>query len=115
MKLLFNSRLMRVNLGIWDKLTRVVIFLLFIAGLLGVAVWYLPLIERNERMRKEILRLDDQVQKQEELSKYLKASIDTLRHDPKAVERLARERLGYAKPGEIVIRFEAPATNSVLH
>src|SRR5687768_2212638 len=25
-----------VNLGIWDKLTRVVIFLLFIAGLLGV-------------------------------------------------------------------------------
>ena len=106
---------MHVNLGIWDKLTRVVIFLLFIAGLLGVAVWYLPLIERNERMRKEILRLDDQVQKQEELSKYLRASIETLRRDPKAVERLARERLGYAKPGEIIIRFEAPMTNSVSH
>jgi cell division protein FtsB len=28
------------------------------------------------------------------------------------VERLARERLGYAKPGETVIRFEAPQTNS---
>jgi cell division protein FtsB len=104
---------MHVNLGIWDKLTRVVIFLLFIAGLLGVAVWYLPLIERNERMRKEILRLDAQVQKQEELSKHLKASIETLRYDPKAVERLAREKLGYAKPGETVIRFDTPQTNSV--
>jgi cell division protein FtsB len=115
MKLLLNFRPMHVNLGIWDKLTRVVIFLLFIAGLLGVAVWYLPLIQRNERMRKEILRLDGQVQKQEELSKHLRASIDTLRHDSKAVERLAREKLGYARPGETVIRFEAPNTNSVWH
>jgi cell division protein FtsB len=26
--------------------------------------------------------------------------------DPKAVERLAREKLGFAKAGETVIRFE---------
>ena len=106
---------MHVNLGIWDKLTRVVIFLLFIAGLLGVAVWYFPLIKRNERMRKEILRLDAQVQKQEELSKHLRASLEALHHDPKAVERLAREKLGYAKPGEVVIRFETPQANSAWH
>src|SRR5215467_5130997 len=106
---------MHVNLGIWDKLTRVVIFLLFIAGLLGVAVWYLPLIQRNERMRKEILRLDGQVQKQEELSKHLRASIDALHRDPMAIERLAREKMGYAKPGDSVIRFDTPTTNSAWH
>ena len=39
---------MKVDLGIWDKLTRLVIFLLFVAGVLGVAVWYLPLIRQNE-------------------------------------------------------------------
>jgi cell division protein FtsB len=103
---------MNVDLGIWDKLTRVVIFLLFVAGVLGVAVWYLPLIKQNERMRKEILRLDSQIQKEEANGKQLKNSIDALRNDPKAVERLARERLGYAKPGETVIRFdEPPVTN----
>ncbi len=102
---------MNVAISIWDKLTRVVIFLLFLAGLLGVAVWYLPLIRYNERLRKEILRLDGQIQKEEEAGKQLRVSIDALRHDSKAVERLARERLGYAKPGEIVIRFEPPATN----
>jgi cell division protein FtsB len=104
---------MNVDLGIWAKLTRVVIFLLFLAGILGVAVWYLPLIERNQNTRKEILRLDKEIQRGEEHKRQLRAAIDSLQRDPKAVERLARERLGYAKPGETVIRFETPSTNSV--
>ena len=44
--------MVNVDLGIWSKLTRVVIFLLLAAGLLGVALWYFPLIKQNERMRK---------------------------------------------------------------
>jgi cell division protein FtsB len=103
---------MKVNLGIWDKLTPVVIFLVVVAGILLVAVWYLPLIKENERYRKDILRLDNLVQKEEETVKRLRASINTLRYDPKAVERLARETLHYAKPGETVIRFEESRTNS---
>jgi cell division protein FtsB len=102
---------MNVDLSIWDKLTRVVIFLLFVAGLLVVAVWYLPLIKQNERMRKEVLRLDNRYEKEKEVNRQLRTSIDALLYDPKAVERLARERLGYAKPGETVIRFEEAATN----
>ena len=102
---------MNVDLGIWSKLTRVVIFLLLAAGLLGVALWYFPLIKQNERMRKEVLRLDAQLQKEEEAGKQVKTSIDSLRNDPKAVDRLAREKLGYAKPGEMLIRFEETVTN----
>jgi cell division protein FtsB len=102
---------MNVDLGIWAKLTRVVVFLLLLAGVLGVAVWYLPLIRQNERMRREVLRLQEQKQKEEETQKQYKASIDALRYDSKAIERLARERLGYAKPDEKVIIFESPATN----
>ena len=64
---------MNVNLGIWDKLTRVVIFLLFLAGLLGVFFWYLPLIEQNQRYRKHILSLDLKIQEQERLARQLKA------------------------------------------
>jgi len=103
---------MNVDLGIWDKLTRAVIFLLFLAFLLAVAIWYLPLIKTNERYRKEILRLDTQLDKEKAADKQLRTAIESLNRDPKAVERLVRERLGYAKPGETVIRFEAPATNT---
>lgn len=103
---------MKVDLGIWSKLTRAVIFLLLLAGLLGLGLWYYPLIQHNERMRKEILRLEDQIQKEEGKAKQLKSAIDALSHDPKTVERLARETLNYAKPGETVIHFEEAATNA---
>jgi cell division protein FtsB len=102
---------MKVDLGIWGKLTRVVVFLLVIAGLIVVALWYTPLIQHNERLGRERLRLDAQIKQEEETAKRLRASLDAVQHDPKTVERLAREKLGYAKAGETVIRFEEPATN----
>jgi cell division protein FtsB len=103
-----------VDLGIWARLTRLVVFLLCVAGLLGVAVWYFPLIKQNERFRKVVLQLDTQIAKAEENNRQLKTSVEALLRDPKAVERLARERLGYAKPGETVIRFEEARPNNSL-
>ncbi len=98
----------RVDLGIWDKLTKAVVFLLIIAALLAVAVWYLPLIKQNERMRAEILRLEEEVTTEEKVAIRRKVAIEALRNDPETVERYAREKLGLAKPGETVIRFEKP-------
>jgi cell division protein FtsB len=103
---------MKVDLGIWAKLTRVVIFLLLLAGFIVVALWYTPVINHNERLRKEKLRLDTQIQQEEENARRLRVSLDAVQHDPKTVERLAREKLGYAKAGETVIRFEEPVTNN---
>ena len=103
---------MNVDLGIWSKLTKVVVGLVVLAILLLMGMCYLPLIQQNERMRREILRLDVQLQKEEAKSKQLKAEIDALRNDPKTVERLMREKLGYAKPDETVVRFEPSATNA---
>jgi hypothetical protein len=85
---------MSVDLGIWGKLTRGVIILILLAGVLGVALWYAPLIRHNERMRKVILRLDSRIQQEEATAKQLKTSIDAITRDPKTAERLVRERLG---------------------
>ena len=104
---------MNVDLGIWSKLTKMVAWLLLLAGLLLVGVWYLPLIQQNERMQRENLRLEGELQTEKEKSKQLQADIDALRNDPKTVERLTREKLGYARPGETVVRFEQPVTNSL--
>jgi cell division protein FtsB len=106
------TRAVNVDLGIWSKLSRVVVFLLCIAGLLGLALWYLPLIQENERFRKVVLQLDTQIAKAEENNRQLKISIESLRRDPKAVERLARERLGYAKPGETMIHFDETSASN---
>ena len=100
-----------VNLGIWSKLTKAAVGLVVIAFLLLVGMCYLPLIQQNQRMRGDILRLQDELQKEQAKADDLQTQISALQNDPGTVERLAREKLGYAKPGETVIHFE-PATNS---
>ena len=97
---------MNVNLGIWDKLSKLMVFLLFVAGVTAVFFWYLPLIQKNQRYRREIIALDGRVEEQEKISKQLKTSIDSLQNDPKTVERIAREKLSLARTNEMVVRFE---------
>jgi cell division protein FtsB len=98
----------QVDLGIWQRLTHLVIALIVLACLLGVFFWYLPVFQHNERLREQILVLEKQVLIEEQKQKILQAAIHHLREDPKTVERLAREKLGYAKPGETIIFFEPP-------
>jgi cell division protein FtsB len=101
-----------VNLGIWSTLTKLVVALVVIAILLLIGMCYLPLIQQNQRMRAENLRLEKELQKESDKSKELQTEIDALLNDPKTVERLTREKLGYAKPDETVVRFESAATNA---
>jgi len=100
-----------VNLGIWSKLTKAAVALVVVAFLMLVGMYYLPLIQQNQRMRADILRLQNELQKEQAKANELQAQINALQNDPNTIERLAREKLGYAKPGETVIHFE-PATNS---
>ena len=100
---------MNVNLGILDQLTKVAVFLIFVAGLIGVFYWYRPLLQQSQRYRREIISLDAKIAYEERLAKQTRASIDSLQNDPKAIERLAREKLSLAKTNEMVVRFEQPA------
>ena len=106
---------MNVDLGIWNKLTQAVVVLVAIAILLLIGWSYLPVIQKNERMRRELDRLEAEQKKQEDQYQQLHAQIDALRNDPKTVERLVREKLGYAKPDEMVIRFDPSTTNLPTH
>ena len=96
---------MNVNTSIWDKLTHAAAFLSVITALVWVGVLYFPLMHQNEVMRQQIGRLDKQIQDEEVASRRLRLEIDSLKTDPKTVERLAREQLGLALPDETVVRF----------
>ena len=106
---------MKVDLGIWSKLSQAVLVLVALAVLVFIILAYQKPIQQNERMRREILRLDTELQKQDAISKQLRADIDALRNDPATVTRLAREKLGYAKADETVVRFETNSVSSSNH
>jgi cell division protein FtsB len=103
-----------VDHGIWSKLTKIVVGLIVLAVLLLIGMCYLPLIQEKTRMNAQIFKLEQQLETESNQLNQLQSQIDALRNDPKTVERLAREKLGYAKPDETVIRFE-PATNAASH
>ena len=103
---------MNGGVSIWDKLTRIVQILLLLAAACIVFLWYLPVVQENERMRKQILDLQEKVAKEEKTARDLDAALKALQ-DPRTVERLAREKLSYAKPGEEVIHFDPPAINPI--
>lgn len=99
----------KVDIGIWSWLTQAVVALIAIAALLLIGMAYLPQIQKNERMRRELERLDTEVRAQKQISDQLALELNALRNDPKTVARLAREKLGYALPDETVVRFETNA------
>jgi cell division protein FtsB len=101
-----------VDHGIWSKLTKLVVGLIVLAVLLLIGMCYLPVIQENARMRAQILKLDQQLQAEQQKSQQLQAQINALRNDPKTVERLAREKLGYARPDEVVVRFDETTSNA---
>src|ERR1017187_3935436 len=98
-----------MNLGesIWDKLTRLVLGLVVAAVILGLALWYQPVINTNRGMRARKLELEQRIAAETETARKLEAALHAMQ-DPKTVERLARERLSYAKAGEDEILFEPP-------
>ncbi len=92
--------------GIWNLLTWVAMGLfLLAASVVVVSLWYMPVIQKNEGMRQEIIALKEKIAREREVARQLGESINALQTDPEAVERQAREALGYAGPDESVVRI----------
>jgi cell division protein FtsB len=58
-------------------------------------------------LRTQKLELERKIAVETEAARKLEAALRAMQ-DPKTVERLARERLSYARPGEDVILFQPP-------
>jgi cell division protein DivIC len=85
--------------------------LLFFCGLLLAAgLFFFVLFGKTYREYTNVKSREiDYQQKLAEMEVQLKEKEETLyrlRNDPAFVERMIRQRLGYAKPGELVFRFE---------
>jgi cell division protein FtsB len=61
----------------------------------GLSVWQKQRVE-DEQLRKEIQELDQE-------NTRLRTRIEQLKSDPEAIEHEAREKLHYAKPGEVIV------------
>jgi cell division protein FtsB len=60
------------------------------------------------RMRQTQHQLQEEIQQLSDENKKIEGEIHALRSDPTRIERLARERLGLVRPGEVVYQFQVP-------
>ena len=76
-----------------------------INGKHGLSVWQQKRVE-DKQLRKEI----DSLQQE---NARLRQRVEKLKTDPHAIEREAREKLHYAKPGEVIYTLPVPSPSQV--
>ena len=60
------------------------------------------------RTQKEIEQIREQIGKMNDQNKSLAEQVNSLKSDPKSIERIAREEMGLARPGEMIFKLPDP-------
>ena len=86
-----------------------------LVGLLAVSVvlaLFYPAWKRGQRLKEQSEFLQNEItRKKQELSD-LQEESGRLKDDPFTVERMSRDTLNVARPGEVIFKFQPYATNS---
>lgn len=108
MKRLRNDAALAVDLGWVGALNRAIRWCLFL-GIIGfIVAQYLPLIRKNQALRENLARWETKEASLSGQADDTAARLRSLREDPRAVERAARERLQLARTNESVVNFVTP-------
>ncbi|HMP74866.1 MAG TPA: septum formation initiator family protein [Kiritimatiellia bacterium] len=99
-------------MNIWTLIIRLSWAALFILIFIALAGVFYPKFQEHRELQNREAQLREEVRIEEEMLQNLRARQEKLRSDPRFVERIAREELGLAKPGETVFKFmDDPPTN----
>ena len=64
------------------------------------------------RTQRQIQQLREEIERLNKENNALSERVQSLRTDPKAVERIAREEMGLARPGELIFKMPAAPEKS---
>ncbi|HMP88787.1 MAG TPA: septum formation initiator family protein [Kiritimatiellia bacterium] len=90
---------------IWVLIYRISAALVVAVGLIWVGSLFYPQIQKARDLTTRQLQIEDEIRRDEEILRHLRMKQQRLLNDPRFIEKIAREELGLAKPGETVFRF----------
>lgn len=99
---------------IWPFIQKIALIVIAILMVVLAISKIAPRIKQYQELQLVEAERSGEVRAEQENLDQLKKNQERLRTDPRFVERVAREEIGMAKPGEIVFKFvdEAAPTNS---
>jgi cell division protein FtsB len=96
----------RREASVWQRLNRILLFLLVIAVWLVIVSLFVPPYKKLMRSRAEVDNLQQQVNEQQTLLARQTREVNLLKTDLTYLETIARDRLDLMKPGETIFRLE---------
>ena len=92
-------------MNVWVLIYRIGWIALAVLIIIGVGSMFWPQIRQHQELQKREAALAEDIRLEEEMIKHLREQQERLRSDPRFVEKIAREELGYAKPDETIFKF----------
>ncbi len=100
-------------MNIWLIIYRVSCVVFIAILVIGVVNIFLPKIRQNVEKQNKTTVMEEENRTMEDMIKQLRKKQEQFVSDPKYVERIAREKLGKAKQGETIFRFNDRNTNDI--
>ena len=86
-------------------LTRIAWSVLGIVAVVMILSMFYPQYQEYIELQRRQAALEMEFRLEQEKLKYLKRNQERMQTEPQFVERVAREELGFTKPGETLIKF----------
>jgi len=86
-----------------------------LVGILFVAIvlaLFYPAWKRGENTKAQAIKVQREVEEMKQELGVLQDEAGRLKNDPFTVERMSRDSLGVAKPGEVIFKFQPYRTNA---
>ncbi len=97
-------------MNIWVVIQRISASLIVAVALVWAWSLFYPQFKQTRDLTLRQQAIEEEIQRDNEVLQHLRKKQQQLLNDPRFVEKIAREVLGLAKPGETVFKFDDDAT-----
>jgi len=98
-------------MNLWLIIYRLACVTFAIMLVIVIIALFLPKVRQAQERQRKAAIIEEENRAREKMTKQLRENQERFMSDPKYVERVAREELGKAKPGETIFRFIEKKTN----
>lgn len=95
----------RGGMSVWALIYRLSFALVIGVALFWLGIWFYPQFKQVNDMSDKQRQIEEEIRLEEEALRHLRMKQERLLNDRRFVEKIAREELGLAKPGETVFKF----------
>jgi len=92
-------------MSIWVLIYRLSAAMVVAVILIWAGSLFYPQFKQAKDLTTRQLQLEEEIRRDEEILRHLRMKQQRLLNDPRFVEKIAREELGLAKPGETIFKF----------